>query len=44
LRKRNQESATARGYVLVGSALVGATLLGFVYLFNYTAFLDVLIR
>jgi len=44
LQKRNQESAAARGYVLIGSALVGAALLGFVYLFNYTAFLDVLMR
>ncbi len=44
MRKIERDAAIARRYVLCGCALVGVTLLGFVYLFNFTGFLGTLIQ
>ena len=44
LRKIDHDAAIARRYVLVGCALVGVALVGFVYLFNFTGFLGTLIQ
>jgi hypothetical protein len=44
LPTNKRDAAIARRYVLVGSALVGAALLGFVYLFSFTSFLGTLIQ
>jgi hypothetical protein len=44
VRKHDREAAIARRFVLFGCALIGAALLGFVYLFNFTSFLGALIK